>query len=51
MSKDRQHIWCTDKGNDMDELGTYQPEDDGYVVACFRRGMQLIIRALDKFVG
>ena len=36
--RDRQLIW-TEEGYDFNEMGTYQPEDDGYEVCCVQQGI------------
>lgn len=42
-AKTRRHIWCNDKNMKYEDIGVYQPEDDGYEVLSIDQGKLFIL--------
>jgi len=42
-AKTRNYIWCNDKGRKYEDIGVYQPEEDGYEVLSIDQGSFLCV--------
>ena len=49
-AKTRRYIWCNDKRQKYEDIGIYQPEDDGYEVLTIDQGIFCVNYVLCPYV-